>query len=406
MKLIKLFFILIFANGMAQTNYIPGKITTNDHQVIEGEINYQDWKRTPEVISFRNGNTETNYKPEDLIAFEVENDKYVSREVKLDVTEQRLREMNNTDEAKFENRHIFLHILALGNANLYEYYDNRIHFFAEKENQFMELISRKVLDKNNNNDLRIFNKYIGQINVLFSDCKTISAINGVEYKRKSMIKIFNEYNICKGNINESVYVKEQEKKKNRFYVTVGYYFSNFSLDGKAQELKLFDGGALSSPSIGIAYEINLSKNLGKWVFYPELVYKKYSKEFQNDIKSSDYVLYNPLNFKFSSIDLSLLFRYNFIKSNRKVVPFINAGVGLSNIISKEFSVTRTNTFNNSIEDIELEANSNHFTVSLGAGVTYNKFIFELRYIASDKVLNLYDSNSLSSIGLLVSYQVF
>ena len=47
-------------------------------------------------------------------------------------------------------------------------------------------------------------------------------------------------------------------------------------------LKNFDGGSLSTPSIGVAYEIGISKNRQKWAMYTELVYNRYNQSYDND----------------------------------------------------------------------------------------------------------------------------
>ena len=180
---------------VAQSNFVNGSVTTINNQVFTGQINYQDWKRTPETILFKTGETIRTYKPEDLLAFEVEDDKFISRLVSVDVTTQVLNKMSENDEATFEDRHVFLNVLAQGNANLYEYYDSRTHFYAEKGDTFIELINRKKLQKGNQ-DLMTFKKYLGQLNVLFNDCNTVKVSDKLEYRRLQLTKIFEKYNNC------------------------------------------------------------------------------------------------------------------------------------------------------------------------------------------------------------------
>lgn len=407
MKIIKIAMMFFITSLTAQSNYVSGTVTTKNNQVLNGEIDYQDWRKTPETISFKQGDNIRTYKPEDLVAFEVEGDKFISRHVTLDVTEQRLQYMNKTTRPRFEDIHVFLIVLVDGDLDLYEYNNIRPHYFYGKDGETKELIYRQSFS-NDNGELFKLKQYIGQLNLLMNTCESVNPDDRLDYKRKELVKIVSEYNNCVTSDvdRKDDYVKNMQKVKNRFYGTAGYYFSNFKINTDAYYLEDFDKGSVSRFSFGVAYEIILSKNLGKWSMFTELTYSQVSGELNNDVPYSLTNTFNPLSVNHSTMDLSLLFRYSFVKPDTKLTPFINFGVGRSQTLSEDFYVTRNNTFNGSSTDIELETISGYFNYVLGAGVKYNKFTAELRYILSDKIINESGSNGMSNIGLMVAYQIF
>ena len=113
MKKITLLLLLITSFTFAQTNFIPGTITKQDGTVLNGFINYQDWKIIPEEIEFKVGQTIQMFAPNEIKAFEVKNDKFISRDVTLDVTEQKLQRLTKRHDPAFEDKRIFLNVLEL-----------------------------------------------------------------------------------------------------------------------------------------------------------------------------------------------------------------------------------------------------------------------------------------------------
>jgi len=338
-----LLFLTSFLNTVAQSNYIPGKITTKDNKVIQGLIDYQNWKKTPNLIKFKNASSENLFSPEDIMAFEIENDKYVSKLVNLYVTEQRLDYMTKDQEVKFQEKHVFLNVLVTGNANLYEFYDGRSHFFVEKNNEVNELINRTSLvgsDISNtligtDTYVRTSKNYIGQLNYVMNDCDAISDLKNLDYTRKSLSKIFQQYNSCEDIVSEDqIYVKETEKVRSAFYITAGYAFSSYRIDSPVLYVKDFNGGSYNTPSFGIAYDVDLSKNLGKWSMKGEILYSFYDNEFKPK-ENNPNIKESTFYFKNSTVALDVLLKYSFKKENRKVIPFINIGLGYNFIVSDD-----------------------------------------------------------------------
>ena len=406
MKFIKLLFLFFTCNLFSQNNFIPGTVTTNKGEVLNGFINYQDWKVTPNEIEFKQGEEIIVFLPSDIKAFGVKEDKFISRNVKLDVSEQNLQKMDKSDKPKFIDTLIFLNVLVEGNVNLYEFYNSRTHYFAEKEDVFLELINRMRFT-DDNQDLITYKKYLGQLNVLLNDCQSTNINENINYKRKELTKLVSDYNNCVSTSNsEENYTKKLTNKTNHFYATLGYFISNFSLKSSSTELKNFEGGSLSIPSLGVVYEIGISKNRDKWSLYNELVYIKYNKEFRNEKESSSFTNYDLLNLEYSTLTLSSLFRYKFHKDGQKTTPFVNGGLGLNYVLSENTYVVKNNSFNQTQTNVDLELNPAYFSFSVGSGVVFNDFSAELRYTITDKILSVSpEQSNLSNLGIVVSYRI-
>ncbi len=404
MKLIKALFILLTISAYSQDNFIPATLTTINGDEIKGELNYQDWKKTPEKIEFKVGGTVKEYLPGDVKSFQVESDKFIARKVTLDVTEQRLQKMDKSLKTKFEDRYIFLNVLAEGTVNLYEFYGIRPHYFAEKGSEFQELIKRESFAENNR-DLIINRKYIGQLRVFLNDCNTVNIKETLAYKRKELSKLVNNYNACVNKDGDAVYAKNLNTQKSRFYVTAGYSSSSVSMSGTSPFIRNFEGGNFSSPTIGVGYEIMFSKNRSKWSMYNELTYSNIDYKESNDVTNTT-ILYDNFNVKYSVINLNVFFRYKFHKEGQKVTPFANIGLGRSFTFSMDNTVDRIDVFNNRLTTRKFETRTGYFTNAIGVGAIYNKFSFELRYNRSEKIAKgSISTMNISHLGLMVSYRL-
>lgn len=388
---------------IGQSNFIDGRITLKNNNIIEGQIDYQEWRNTPESIKFKNGENITSYTPSDLLGFEVEGGKYVSQNVKLDVTEQVLRKMHYTDEPRFENKAIFLHLLYDGKSNLYHYYDSRSHYFVFKDGKYIELINRIALTENNE-DVQNNKKYIGQLSYLFSDCNSVNPKSNLQYKENDLVKIFREYDNCFRD--EANQVEEVSTgKKHKLYAKGAFYFSNFKLESPDRFLNRIDGGSFTMPTLGIAYDIAISKNRNKWSLHNELVYYRINQEFEVDEELTNYDDIT-FNLDYSIINLNTLVKHRFKAKNDNILPFILVGFGYNFNLQSDNSVSYTISSSGNRRSEEI-GSIGYFSLSAGLGVDYKKFIFELRYTVTDKIIsNNYTKNNISNFGLVLGYHIF
>ncbi|WP_034059948.1 porin family protein [Lacinutrix jangbogonensis] len=406
MKKITLLLLLFTAVAFSQENFIPGTVTSMDGSIKTGMINYQDWKIIPDEIEFKVNENIEKLSPKDILEFEVEDDKFISREVTLDVTEQNLQRLTRSHKAEFKNTRVFLNVLQLGEVSLYEYYDSRPHYFAEKGDVFMELTNRILIDFKTG-DISKNRKYLGELNVFLSDCSSFKISNNLEYKRKSLSNIVGKYNMCTGtSVPKDNYTKDLSSKKGKFYATAGANFSTFTVESIRFYAKDFKGSSSVNPFVGLAYEFLLTKNRQKWSLYTEATYNKYSLSEKNE-KKNLFRTYDPFELEFSTINVNILFRYKFLTKSEITSPFLNFGIGRSFVVSQNNVVTETTFSSGQQKEFEFEFdNPSQFNYIIGAGITHSNYGLELRYTLFDKLTKVSNETSkLSNLSLVFSYKI-
>ncbi|PNW27380.1 outer membrane beta-barrel protein [Formosa algae] len=415
MKYLNLIFLLSILTSYSQTNYVEGKIITNDNETISGFINDKQWISTPSKIEFKQGENTKIYTSNDILGFEIGENRFISKTVSLDVTNQSLNQMEIGDKAEFENKRIFLNTLVEGKASLYEYFDYRSHFFIKINDEFQELIYRKILrkEKINGNSKTLkseYKKYQGQVGLYFSDCKSIT-INNFDYKRKQLQKLFNEYNACMST--GSNYSREVKHDKIDLYVNAGVSFSNFKVDNQKGVLKGFPDQNFTIPVFGIAADFNFKEDIKKWSLYTELTYRSMKRDiyYLQDFSDVNSDLKNELNMDFQSSTLQLItmLRYKFAIKNTNVIPFVNLGIGLSLDINSTSDLVEVRAGTGQVITYEdaLYFNTAYFNYPMGVGVMYKNLACELRYdLSSNMSSSEADSTSkINGVGILLSYNI-
>ncbi len=404
----KLILLSLVVNSYAQTNFIEGQITLKDGSVLSGLIDYRDWKRTPTQISFKKS-VEGNliyYTPEQLMSFNVLDDKFTSRLVMLDMTEQRIQKMDFRDEVKLIEKHIFLNVLVVGEISLYVYQNVRQHLFIIKNNdKIIELIYRKKLAKNNI-DIFDYKKYIGQLKLLTNNCESVK-INDIGFKSQVIMKIITKYNNCNENGSTQEYLKKNiSKSEKNLFVFAGVSNATLRIQSNDFYMKYFVGDESEKNfKFGLAYEFVLGKNLKKWSVYSQLSYHSYNILFKENPQTAT-VVYKDYKFKENVFNIATLLRYK-IKNQKikKFTPFVNLGLGYNLKIKSKSSYTKFNTFNGNGSERKVGISPNFYLVG-GVGILYKKFSLELRYLSiNDIYVSPVTKGKLSELGIVLGYSI-
>ena len=402
MKTVKLLVLfLITLNTYSQTNFIKGTITTNDGKVIEGLIDYKNWRKNPTEIKFKTDNKEYKYTPNDISKFAVLGDAYVSKEILIDKTPQTINYLKVGQEPIFKKDKFFLNVLVLGKINLYLYEDERQHFIVEKNGQIQELIYRKNL--NDNSQLTFNKKYLGQLKLFINDCLSDN-IDNLEYKYSAINNLIIKYNNCSDGKN--LYVKNEEKSHSEFLILAGLINSKINFNKEI----LYPSATSSSPQIGVGFNLYFSKNRQQWSFLNELTYRSY--KYNSTYKQTNTVTLfyvNNLNIDIQQLKIATLIRYYFLFSNANFNPFIDFGIGNgfsigdksteSNLTS--FGGNETITYKNALGGLRKHEES----LLIGIGGRYKDFNLEIRYekgldISEVSAYSAYNNN----LNLAISYK--
>jgi hypothetical protein len=236
---------MIVSSVYAQSNYRSGYIIANNSDTIYGLIDYRSENRNMKVCGFKNSETgkEVEFLPGSIKGYRFSDGKfYVSKYI--------------------FNTHVqdtvFVEYLLKGIKNLYYYSKlNYEAYFVENENgELVEMRNDEVtIIKDNVEYRRKDKRYIGMLNVAFSDCPEIlSEIPNARYTHKSLITISKKYHDYMCDDEECVIY---EKSMPLFVVelrpSIGYQSSSYNFGFENSRRENVDVSI--SPNIGLGFNI-------------------------------------------------------------------------------------------------------------------------------------------------------
>lgn len=208
-----LLFLCSFLGLRAQTNFLPGYITTNEGDTLKGLIDYRSDSRNARVCVFKPTSEASmqEFLPFSIKGYRFNDGKYyVSREVTLDG----------------QPTPLFLEYLVNGIADLYFYGDGTsYHYFMEKtDGKLFELTNE---EKEINVDGKLYIKdsklYIGALKYTFADAEQLfPQINTVKLNHESLINITRKYHdqVC-DDYQCIVYEKQLPAVKLKWGASIG-----------------------------------------------------------------------------------------------------------------------------------------------------------------------------------------
>ncbi|MCK0124447.1 PorT family protein [Gelidibacter sp. F2691] len=394
MKCSLLFFLLCFVNFYGQSHFVEGTIIKKDSTEANGLINDQLMRTNFGEIQFKTGDEIVTYTPNDILGFRYKDNVYVSRMVKLDVTNQNLQMMTKGDESKFENRQIFLNVLVAGKASLYEYYDNRFHFFIEINDEITELINRNYLadidetaERLKGTKLSTYRKYVGQLKLYFSDCNSIT-IGDLKYDNKELQKLFNAYNECVST--GSTLSKNIKNDKIDFYGLVGMAFSTFNVNINSGVLNGMENQSISYPVFGVALDFHLREKSRRWSVLTELMYSSFSDnvKFSRPINTggSNLKTESELDYQLSTLRMMPAIKYRITSTGSLFDPYVKAGVGINAVLNHSSDLKSQTEGSNQVSYYEDTINfKSYFTYTFGIGTKFNNILVEANYNLGTKI---------------------
>ena len=377
------------------------EIQLSDGTSIQGFIDYKGWIKTPDVLRVTKNGVTTNYDPNEIRSFEVNGDRYISKEVELNITEQNLQNLSDFTNLESIQKHVFLKVIVYGSMGLYSYRDSRVHYFAEKDGKFIELLRLRRRSK------ATINRYVGQLNILFADCDQNLKTNNIAFTSTGLKRAVIAYNKCvAGN---SGYVEQKESLKLSFYAVGGYKLSSYELDNPNF---VFDDDSSGSFTFGAGASIGLLRNVRNLELRNEVLFQHY--EFEASYR--DQRLPEQYTDFFLSVDVSFveihsLLRYNFGNETKKIRPFINVGVNNAIQVSDNSEEYRVSYFfgdENRVdsEPLEGELKKSRIGMLLGAGLDFDFMNVEVRYGFNPKLSDFPAISRTSDLNLLMAFKVF
>ncbi len=254
-------------NISAKENWQQGIVVTVSGDTLNGEIDFQDWKRNPDEIRFRQSDFESIsiFTPNQIISFEVSGERYISKHVTIDQTPLKANALREVNPESTEAT-VFLKVLVKADISLYEYKWDRINYYVEYEREVVELISNEYVVFRGGRYLLVEtnkNVYLDQLSQMPESCNE-SEISKVNYSTGSLIEF-----VAGCNSNEVEFTRKRKRpilKHGPFitgsYVTFNDDVTRFEFIDPVAEDPYFlrwnlDGNFNNSFSFGIGYQVEI-----------------------------------------------------------------------------------------------------------------------------------------------------
>ena len=389
-QLFVFFALLLSLNGFSQITFEKGYFIDLSNKKIKCLIRNVDWKNNPDSFEYKlseEGETKTN-NLKLIREFGIDNvAKYIRAKVNMDRSSENITTLSKVKNPIFKEEDLLLKVLVEGKATLYYYEEGNLkrYFYAIENTDIEQLVFKSYYTDIED---RAFNNHYKQQLTNSLKCASIkkSTIEGLSYKKNSLVKVFTTYNNCSNSASVNF---EEGIKRDLFNLSIRPRMSSSSLtfqsagvtDGK------YDLSSEISFGIGIEFEYIFPFNQSKWSFALEPSYQSYSSE--KTVEANN-VSGNVLNVKvdYSSIEVPMTLRhYMYLDNNSKL--FIN--VSYITDFSSESTIELSRADNSNFNTLIIQTSGN---LAFGFGYQLNdKLGLEIRYASGRDVLNYQNSSS-------------
>ena len=383
---------LIFQTSFSQKNYLSGYIIRLSGDTLRGFIDYRNWGRNPDKISFKVKADDQScyYRPTDINGFGVLDEFYESAIVETEESPENI--LNITDETYYESGlklkadTAFLQTIIHGSKSLYSYTNKagKYQFYIRQGSTYNLLIYKKYLVRTSTNCGIAENKeYINQLSAYLQDCPTIQPkLENTSYSLSGMEKLFLYYYACGQSKVE--FQKKTEKTVVEFGVLAGVSLTSLKFDA-VYYLGEADFEPSMKASAGLFMEIILPRNQRKWSLNNELVFSSYESTGRYDDYGNNNIYVNPnvyhLTIGLSYLKMNNMVRYNYPVGNS--IIYLNGGISNgfaiseTNYLKKEFNRVSPGTVVEGKALEEIRKYEQGFI--LGVGAKYKRLSIELRH---------------------------
>ena len=405
-KKITFLFLLISSNIFTQVIYEPGYITFDSGNKIDCYILNVDWVNTPSEFKFKRSLNTDIIEVGNLSNVSIfgvgDKIKYIKSNVEFETSSNVPSSLSNTSEPKYTSKKTFLKQLVEGDANLYEYQDNRTQkfYFSASDLPIKELISKRYISKGK---IAINDSYRRQLfDALKCSSLSLKKTRSLKYDRNNLVNYFKIYNECTGGL---VKVYDNPKKgKLAFGIKLGYFNPNVEIDLTntqfGEDRQSTELSSKSSIRVAVELEYTLPFNNNKWSLFIEPGYQSYSnsKTFETgNVTGAD----QTVSVDYEYIDIPIGVRHHmFLNEDSKL--FLSAAL----VFAIDFSDIIDYEDDNEARDLVIQSGSNLF---VGFGYNYlDKYSVEARFATNRNITKgesaIVRADYKSNIGLVLGYK--
>lgn len=390
-KIILLFSLLFILKNpvFAQSNFLSAKIVNAIGDTIQGEIDYRNWDKNPNKITFKSLDQKEilEFTPKDIQSFLVSDEVYLSARVETERIGNNQFDQSPTIETTLET--VFLQTIIAGEKSLFLYKNeaSRENFYIEENGEYYLLKYKKYNKVQTvNGATRSYtaeNKFfLGQLGAYLNGCPDIQKdINITQYKKESLSRLIVRYNECTGT--EIKFEKPKEKTLTKFGVLGGVSMTSLSFTGlNHPNLTEADYGVSINPVLGLSVDFIFPRNMRKWGFSNELMLAGYQFQGNNINEITDYLIENSeTKFEYTQIKINSMLQYSIYLNSTEL--FFHGGMSFG------FAVSETNqeyiqTFFYQTVTSETRKAVDTFRIGemgflFGTGIRLGKISGEIRY---------------------------
>lgn len=378
--------IFITLNSWSQNTFQPGYIITTSGQKLDCLIKDKNWKINPRDIDYKlTLESETlNATIKDIKEFSVPTKfHFVRAQVQVDKTTDDIPKLGYKRGPEYVSDTLFLKYIVEGEQSLLYYEDVYFYtyFMENSSGEFHQLVHKLYLIKQQYGDRIGENNLYQQQLIAELKCESLSRskLEHINYSKKALIKVFEDYHLCKG-VTWHTYIKD--RNKSLFELSIRPGINRSSLQAKSSFSNIFDlkFDTQSSFRIGVELAFVLPFNNNKWNIITEPTYQYFQGNqsiYHDDIWKGE----AKVELNYQSIELPFGIRHHFFL-NKKSSIFID-GLGVLDFpINSSLKYQRID--NSLIHDLEVKS---ILYIAFGLGFKYQKFSFQYRYYPKRDILD-------------------
>jgi hypothetical protein len=323
--------IVISTFSYAQPSYREGLVVTNSGDTSKGWIDYRQWERNPNAISFKTdllAAQATRFTIADLSYFEViGSDRYLRAVVNKDIRPVELHIVSENDVDSTVVDTVFLRILLDAKISLYELIDTKRHYYIkEPGNDYTELLYKVRVNEGRVRILPVYQDQLKSLLVAAGKADNLQALlRGTNYKERDLAKAMERINklLYGGDVSYKI---EKLKQPVSFYAGAGMVYSTLKYSGDKTYGANLDYSNSFQPLFTGGVDLYIGRNHQRVVLRFDVTW--YSLKFEgndhptirdtvnyklklNSIAPSISILYNLINYPNSKLYIGGGIAYNF-----------------------------------------------------------------------------------------------
>ncbi len=364
---------------LAQKNFTKGKVITIYKDTLSGYIDYKEWIKSPDQISFKeelNLATQTYYSNQ-IAGFIIDSNQEIYHSLNFSVEKLprssnkivyfNMKEYTNR-KRRMDSVSAFVRVSSAGKATLYHYVDrdSEPHFLIRKDDKLVVLVYHIVETKHYSAKFR---EYRSQLSNLLTDACVPLSIPNTEYYATSMRKLIDNYNACFSGAIKTVSA-EKDKGRWEYGIMAGVGYTKMT-HAMATPFRYIDvkGDANFTPAGGLFLNYVFARGRGKFALLNELhTYNLRSNAFFDN----EYFHYNM-----HYLGLQHLFRYTFYLGKPSVYAI--AGFSYSTIIKQNSTIKRRDGSVEKLVSLPWAIRNDEQRAIVGLGLSQKRFMLEARY---------------------------